>query len=172
MRRMRSPCWARVRSGQIAAVPLSSPTTLRRSISGMKLPRLRVPEVGTDPTFYLKRTFVIGGKAGLGQARIVLMRQTSVPGQTEKNSARAYVFRFAPELGHCRMCSACLKRANTGSQTAVIRPSTDCASRTSQNVCAIAESPPCSASVIVVRRLAGSSWTRLPSDSDSSKQIA
>jgi hypothetical protein len=34
-------------------------------------------------------------------------------GQTEKNSARAYVFRFAPELGHCRTCSAGLKRANS-----------------------------------------------------------
>src|SRR5229473_4779390 len=33
-------------------------------------------------------------------------------GQTEKNSVRAYVFRFALELGHCSMQSACLKRAN------------------------------------------------------------
>src|SRR5258708_7122872 len=35
-------------------------------------------------------------------------------GQTEKNSVRAYVFRFALEPGHCSMQSACLKRANTG----------------------------------------------------------
>src|SRR6266568_4438104 len=33
-------------------------------------------------------------------------------GQTEKNSVRAYVFRFAPELGHCSTQSACLKRAD------------------------------------------------------------
>src|SRR5438876_1084337 len=36
---------------------------------------------------------------------------TSAAGQTEKNSVRAYVFRFAPELGHCSTQSACLKRA-------------------------------------------------------------
>ena len=35
-------------------------------------------------------------------------------GQTEKNSGRAYVFRFALELGHCSMQSACLKRASNG----------------------------------------------------------
>jgi hypothetical protein len=32
-------------------------------------------------------------------------------GQTRKNSARAYVFRFALELEHCSMQSACIKRA-------------------------------------------------------------
>jgi hypothetical protein len=37
-------------------------------------------------------------------------------GQTEKNSVRAYVFRFALELGHCSTQSACLKRANIGSR--------------------------------------------------------
>src|ERR1700716_157215 len=35
-------------------------------------------------------------------------------GQAEKNSVRAYVFRFALELGHCSTESACLKRANCG----------------------------------------------------------
>jgi hypothetical protein len=35
-------------------------------------------------------------------------------GQTEKNSVRAYVFRFTPELGHCSPQSACLKRAMCG----------------------------------------------------------
>src|SRR6202048_4837532 len=34
----------------------------------------------------------------------------SALGQTEKNSVRAYVFRFALELGHCSMQSACRKR--------------------------------------------------------------
>jgi hypothetical protein len=34
--------------------------------------------------------------------------------QTEKNSVRAYVFRFALELGHCSTQSACLKCANSG----------------------------------------------------------
>ena len=38
--------------------------------------------------------------------------QMSELGQTEKNSVRAYVFRFAPELGHCSTQSACLKRAD------------------------------------------------------------
>src|SRR6266849_9879849 len=33
-------------------------------------------------------------------------RPMSVRGQTEKNSVRAYVFRFALELGHCSMQSA------------------------------------------------------------------
>jgi hypothetical protein len=33
-------------------------------------------------------------------------------GQTEKNSVRAYVFRFALKLGHCSMHSACLKGAH------------------------------------------------------------
>jgi hypothetical protein len=49
-------------------------------------------------------------------------------GQTEKNSVRAYVFRFAPELGHCSAQSACLKGANFGSdwdsrcrKTAIVR---------------------------------------------------
>jgi hypothetical protein len=32
--------------------------------------------------------------------------------QTEKNSVRAYVFRFALELGNCSMQSACLKRGH------------------------------------------------------------
>ena len=35
-------------------------------------------------------------------------------GQTEKNSARAYVFRFALELGHRSTQSACLKGATSG----------------------------------------------------------
>ena len=38
-------------------------------------------------------------------------------GQTEKNSARAYVFRFALELGHRSTQSACLKGANNGYHT-------------------------------------------------------
>ena len=37
-------------------------------------------------------------------------------GQTEKNSVRAYVFRFALKLGHCSTHSACLKDANIGSE--------------------------------------------------------
>jgi hypothetical protein len=36
---------------------------------------------------------------------------TSALGQTEKNSVRAYVFRFALKLGHCSMHSARLKGA-------------------------------------------------------------
>src|ERR1700724_2685633 len=36
----------------------------------------------------------------------------SALGQNEKNSERAYVFRFAPEPGHCPIQSACLKGAN------------------------------------------------------------
>jgi hypothetical protein len=37
-------------------------------------------------------------------------------GQTEKNSGRANVFRFALKLGHCSMHSACLKGANSRSK--------------------------------------------------------
>src|SRR4030081_1622210 len=44
-------------------------------------------------------------------ARLVIAFFDSI-GQTEKNSVRAYVFRFALELGHCSTQSACLKRAN------------------------------------------------------------
>jgi hypothetical protein len=40
--------------------------------------------------------------------------RTIQAGQTEKNSVRAYVFRFAPEVGHCAIQSACLKRAKLG----------------------------------------------------------
>jgi hypothetical protein len=39
---------------------------------------------------------------------------TSVPGQTEKNSVRAYVFWGTPESGHPAVQSACRKRANNG----------------------------------------------------------
>jgi len=35
----------------------------------------------------------------------------SLSGQTEKNSVRAHIFRFALELGHCSTRLACLKRA-------------------------------------------------------------
>src|SRR3981081_4487418 len=38
----------------------------------------------------------------------------SPSGQTEKNSVRAYVFRFASEFGHCSTQSACLKGASNG----------------------------------------------------------
>src|SRR5258708_40187345 len=41
----------------------------------------------------------------------------SVSGQTEKNSVRAYVFRFTLKLGHCSMHSACPKSANRTSRT-------------------------------------------------------
>src|ERR1700682_5685998 len=41
-------------------------------------------------------------------------RRQSPLGQTEKNSVRAYVFRFGLELGHCSTQSACLKRARLG----------------------------------------------------------
>jgi hypothetical protein len=38
-------------------------------------------------------------------------------GQTEKNSARADVFRFALKLGHRSIQSACLKRAMNAHQS-------------------------------------------------------
>src|ERR1700730_1006952 len=37
----------------------------------------------------------------------------SEKGQAEKNSLRAYVFRFALDLGHCSMQAACLKGARS-----------------------------------------------------------
>ena len=40
----------------------------------------------------------------------VALAMWSAVGQAEKNSLRAYVFRFALELGHCSTQSACLKR--------------------------------------------------------------
>ncbi len=44
----------------------------------------------------------------------ISIRSMSQLGQTENNSVRVDVFRFALELGHCSTRSACLKRANTG----------------------------------------------------------
>jgi hypothetical protein len=44
-------------------------------------------------------------------------------GQTEKNSVRAYVFRFTVKLGHRSMQSACLKRAKSGSGLLTNEPS-------------------------------------------------
>jgi hypothetical protein len=43
----------------------------------------------------------------------------SAVGQNEKNSVRAYVFRFALKLGHRSTHSACLKGANCGSRPEV-----------------------------------------------------
>ncbi len=57
-------------------------------------------------------------------------------GQTEKNSVRAYVFRFALKLGHCSMQSACLKGASNRLGRAAMRSS--CrrgACRFSPNMC-------------------------------------
>jgi hypothetical protein len=54
------------------------------------------------------------------RSKIVAARM-SESGQTEKNSVRAYVFRFALELGHRSTQSACLKRAKTGSGTMNVR---------------------------------------------------
>src|SRR6266851_620424 len=56
-------------------------------------------------------------------------------GQTEKNSVRAYVFRFALELGHCSTQSACLKRANNGSrQPCLMTSSASCRRATFKTV--------------------------------------
>src|SRR6266566_3666994 len=46
----------------------------------------------------------------------------SGPGQTEKNSIRAHVFRFALKLGHCSTQSARLKRAITYRQPGRKKP--------------------------------------------------
>jgi hypothetical protein len=43
----------------------------------------------------------------------MVLRPMSQMGQIEKNSVRAYVFRFALELGHCSTLSACLKGAKS-----------------------------------------------------------
>src|SRR6266849_536371 len=55
----------------------------------------------------------------LGRCRSLLKRDvwrepTAEMGQTEKNSVRAYVFRFAPKSGHCATESACPFRAKPG----------------------------------------------------------
>jgi hypothetical protein len=54
----------------------------------------------------------------------------SVEGQTEKNSVRAYVFRFALKLGHRSTQSACLKRAKPGTSR-VVPSGRECATRLS-----------------------------------------
>jgi hypothetical protein len=43
-------------------------------------------------------------------------------GQNRKSSMRAYVFRFAPESGHCATQSACLKSAMNGSHKPIQSP--------------------------------------------------
>jgi hypothetical protein len=45
----------------------------------------------------------------------------SAVGQTEKNSVRAYVFRFALKLGHRSAHSGCLKGAIVGSKYACVQ---------------------------------------------------
>jgi hypothetical protein len=83
----------------------------------------------------------------IGCARISMMaRSTNAPfkGRIQKrktNHLQIFTFGLQRTAGP-------YKSANTGSQPAAIRPSTDCVSRTSQKVCAIADSvPACSASV-------------------------
>ena len=64
---------------------------------------------------------MLQSKAGYIDARPLTANPTNLlathgrtihPGQTEKNSARAYVFRFALELGHFLDAAACLKGAS------------------------------------------------------------
>ena len=65
---------------------------------------------GSRETEVLRRI----GRAGPPPTRQDLIDvQTAASGQTEKNSVRAYVFRFALELGHCLMQSTCVKRAQS-----------------------------------------------------------
>jgi hypothetical protein len=45
-------------------------------------------------------------------------------GQTEKNSVRAYVFRFSLKLGHCSTQSACLTGSTTEAAAKVIAAKT------------------------------------------------
>src|SRR4051812_18719662 len=60
-----------------------------------------------------KQTSLSAGKT-LGQSHPDVSYAMSAWGQTEKNSVRAYVFRFALKLGHFSMHSACLKGAIGG----------------------------------------------------------
>jgi hypothetical protein len=53
-------------------------------------------------------------KVRTGVAAPTVVWFTSGWGQTEKNSVRAFVFRFALKLGHGSMQSPCLKGANPG----------------------------------------------------------
>src|SRR5205809_4013372 len=71
----------------------------------------------------------------------IVLRQKWSRGQVETrlanlppNSGRAYVFRFAPELGHCSMQSACLKCANNGSKPVYSITSSACPLTTSGTV--------------------------------------
>src|SRR5882762_3412640 len=52
-----------------------------------------------------------GVTVGTSQNNQLIPAAMSASGQTEKNSVRAHVFRFALELGHCSTQLACLKRA-------------------------------------------------------------
>ena len=53
----------------------------------------------------------LAGLAEVQRGARTLPDVMSVPGQTEKNSVRAYVFRFALKLGHRSAHSGCLKGA-------------------------------------------------------------
>ena len=60
----------------------------------------------------------------------------SASGQTEKNSVRAYVFRFTPELGHCLIQSARVKRVNKRHARSRLMPSDHFSSMIGRRNCA------------------------------------
>src|SRR6267378_7746494 len=100
MRFIFAGCCARAASGHVAAVPPKSVMNSRRC--------MHPPEGKTHRRLKPNTLRRGGGEKGqpIDPRRCDPM---SVRGQTEKNSARAHVFRFALELGHCSTQSACLK---------------------------------------------------------------
>src|SRR4030088_3213683 len=101
----------------LAAVPLRSPfriyveksvAYLETMILHCRSIRLAAQLPGTLMAVNFSPTTIVGrprNRAASGKWHPTGLRSWSRPmsqlGQTEKNSVRAYVFRFAPELGHC-----------------------------------------------------------------------
>jgi hypothetical protein len=98
--------------------PAAAPTKLRPCARGMAssaIARISSGASGADTS----GRFGALRKAWRRRARS--RRGMSQLGQTEKNSVRAYVFRFALELGHRVLQSACLFRANALNRCAIAR---------------------------------------------------
>src|SRR5712671_3778671 len=87
------------------AIPLATTAKLMR-----KSRRFTDSHYPRESDYPLKPSTIF--RASLPSRRCSKMGRTmSESGQTEKNSVRAHVFRFALELGHCSTQLACLKRA-------------------------------------------------------------
>src|ERR1700674_3562614 len=108
-------------------IPLTLPEVIQefaRSVVGIDFERqIERSARGNDPKILIEHNERLSNRVDdsvrkfpgiLDLGELLPEQSTSVLGQTEKNSVRAYVFRFALELGHCSMPSALRICANNG----------------------------------------------------------